>query len=424
MDIISRIRKLANKDDGLLKAGFIFLIGSFSVSLFNYLYQIFMGRMLGPEEYGVLGSLFAIVYFVQFGLGTFNKVISKYSSEFSGQKKFGALKYLIRRSILKIILYGAVGLVLFVFLSPFIADYMKLESSFEVILVGVLSYISIIYSVIDGALNGLQKFVWQNISGSLNVFFKFFVAVLLVYLGFGVTGALVALIIAALVGVIISSFPLYNTLKRIKEEKFISSKVYRYAVPVALSSVIPILMITLDQVLVKHYFSSEIAGHYAAAGNIAKIIWFGSGFFVMAIFPKITNLIAQKKDASRLLVKSIAYTSTLATMGIIAYFVMPTFIVNLLYGSEYLDIVSYIGFFGLAMGLFSVGQIFITYNLAAEKYGFIWIVALALLVEILGIILYNQSVIDIVKIIFGANLMMVFMMFVYNHKDLGVSFEI
>lgn len=424
MNIISRIRRMANRDEGLLGAGFIFFIGSFSAAFFNYLYQIIMGRMLGPEEYGILGSLFAIVYFTTFASGTFNKVVSKYSAEFSGKKKYGALKYLIRRSILKIIFYGAIVLALYILVSPFIADYMKLSDNIGVILVGVISYVSLILAIMTGALNGLQRFIWQNTAGFLNVFFKFFIAVLLVSWGFGVEGALAALIISAIIGIMVAAFPLYKSLEKIKEKKFVSSKVYRYAIPVFFSAVIPILMVTLDQIFVKHYFSSATAGHYAAAGNIAKIIWFGSGFFVMAIFPKITNLIVKGKDASKLLVKSIVYTSSLATMGVIAYFVMPNFIVSTLYGSEYLDIVPYIGFFGLAMGLFSVNQIFVIYNLAAEKYGFIWIITFALVAEVVGIIIFNDSIIDIVKILFASNLIMLFMLFIYNHRDLGVDFEI
>lgn len=29
---------------------------------FNYLYQVYMGRVMGPEEYGIFGALFAIFY--------------------------------------------------------------------------------------------------------------------------------------------------------------------------------------------------------------------------------------------------------------------------------------------------------------------------------------------------------------------------
>jgi len=46
--------------DDLLKHASIMFIASIIGGVCNYIYQLYMGRALGPEEYGIFGSLFAM----------------------------------------------------------------------------------------------------------------------------------------------------------------------------------------------------------------------------------------------------------------------------------------------------------------------------------------------------------------------------
>jgi len=186
-----------------------------------------------------------------------------------------------------------------------------------------------------------------------------------------------------------------------------------------LTSLFLMMYITFDQILVKHFFSSAEAGFYAAAGMIAKIIWFGSGFFVYASFPKIASLTARGKDASRILVKSIAYTSILAAIGISFYFIMPAFIVNVFYGNKYLAIAPLIGVFGIAMGLFSLIQILAVYNLAVERFKFIWIILTGFIAEAAGIFLFHNTLVEVINILLGVNILVLIGMLIFNKKQLG-----
>jgi O-antigen/teichoic acid export membrane protein len=52
------------RDDDLLKHASIMFIASIIAGVCNYIYQLYMGRALGPEEYGIFGSLFAIFYII------------------------------------------------------------------------------------------------------------------------------------------------------------------------------------------------------------------------------------------------------------------------------------------------------------------------------------------------------------------------
>ncbi|MBD3355232.1 oligosaccharide flippase family protein [Candidatus Woesearchaeota archaeon] len=417
--LLEKIKKYDSED--LLKSGSVFFISSALVSILNYFYHLFMGRMLGPNDYGILGSLFAIIYLATFFTQTFNKVISKYTAEFNSRQQNSYIKRLIKQGFIKICLVGGIILIFYVSLSPLIAKFMKINNIFYIIFVGLIAYIFLINSILIGALNGLQKFIKQNISSLISVFLKFALAVFFVYLGIGIFGALGAIFIGLFAGMLSALYFLRDVFRNFKSEKFDSRKIYRYALPVFFSSLFPTLMITFDHILVKHFFSSVQTGFYSAAGMIAKIIWFGSGFFVLALFPKIVDVVSKGRKASGLLIRCLIYTFFLVAVGLSAYFIMPKLIVMILYGKQYLSIIPLIGIFGAGMGLFSLSQVLITYNLAAEKYNFIWILFVSFAVEIAGIYLFHNSLIDVVKVFFGSNLIMFIGILMINRKELGVN---
>lgn len=404
-------------DNELIGPGLIFLFSGILVSLFNYLYHFFMGRMLGPEDYGILGSVFAIVYISTFTSNSLNRVISKFVSEFKSKNQIGFINYLIKKGFLKILTFGFFFLIIYILITPFIAQYMNLSSTDSLIIAGIIAYFSIILTLFTGVLNGIQKFGWQNLSNIVSSLLKFFLAVILVYLGYSVNGALFAIVIGIVASIVICYFPLMDILKSVKKE-FYTKKVYVYAAYVFIASFLSILLISLDQILVKHYLSSEKAGLYIALGNIGKIIWFSSGFLTGVIFPKIVALHYGKKDVLKILKKSIFITLFIAGMLSVIYFTIPGFIINLSYGEKYLEIKDLIGFFGIGMVMYSLIQLLITYNLAIERYGFIYIIFFGLIIEIFGIIFYHKTLFDVTKIFVVTNTIILMLMFFYNKEIL------
>ncbi|MFA4975845.1 MAG: hypothetical protein WC577_04155, partial [Candidatus Paceibacterota bacterium] len=149
-----------------------------------------------------------------------------------------------------------------------------------------------------------------------------------------------------------------------------------------------------------------------------KIIWFGSGFLGFMIFPKIVQLRAQKKEVSKLLIRGLAYTSFFALIGSGILMAAPRSIILIMYGSAYLSISPFVGIFGLTLGLFSINQILIIFNLALEKYKFLWIIFAGVLLEIVGIFIFHSSLTDIVKINLLTQLFILIGILIYNRKEI------
>ncbi|MEK6859374.1 MAG: oligosaccharide flippase family protein [Nanoarchaeota archaeon] len=405
-------------DEGIFRAGIIFLIFSGFTSILNYLYHLFMGRMLGPEEYGILGSLFAIIYLVDFSTGTFNLVISKHVAEFHGKKQKEKIKSLFSKAFKVIMVYGLAGFLMFLAISPLIKNFMNLQSYSGLIIVGLIACFSFISVLFTGTLNGLQKFVWQNSSSTVSKALKFTLAIILVFIGFSINGALTAILIGIIISLFIAYIPIKKEFKDVKPKDFNAKSIYLYAIPVFFATMFSVLVITFDQILVKHYFSSADAGIYAAAGMIGKMIWFGSSALVGPLFPKIVNLKSKGKDTSKMLIKALAYTATLATLGSIVFAIAPTFIMNISYGSQYSAAVPLVLMFGIAMGLFSLIQVLMVYNLGIGNYKFIYVFAAAVILEIIGIVMFHSNLQEVVKILLITNIFIVINMLILNRDDL------
>ena len=426
----SRLESKIKDKDSLFAASTIFLIGTVIASLFNFLYQFWMIRSLSTSDLGVFGSLFKIVYIASFSTLAFTLTMSKFSAEYHGKGK-SLFKLLVRKSLFYIIIFGLVLLGIYLLLIPQIASFLKIDSYTGLVLVGIISYLSIISALIVGALNGIQKFVWQNISVTGSALLKFIFGIALVYLGFGVLGAIVALLIGVLMGILVAIVPIFKSLKKteIKQEieekpekaEFSLRKVAKYFLIIFFILLIPTLMITFDQLLVKHYLTSEQAGLYFAAQMIGSVIWFGSGFLVGPLFPKVVSSHLEGKDTSRLLFKALTYTGFLIFIGCLVYFVIQTFIVSLIYGSAYLSIVPMIGIFGVAFGLYSLIQILLVYNIAKERYSIFWFVLIGFLIEMVGIYFFHNSIDEVIKIFFVANIFIMGSLLIYNWKEVFQS---
>ncbi len=410
--------KTQKQETSLFKAGMIFMLFGIVVAVMNYLFHLFMGRMLGPEEYGVLGSLFAIIYIVSLSVSSLNLVVSKHIAEFHGKNEKEKIKMLFKKGFKKIALYGLIPLAIYLIITPLTAKFMNLDDYAGIVLVGLIAYFYFFVVLFLGILNGIQKFIWQNSSNFALMALKLSLAIFFVYIGFGVNGALTAFLIGVIISILIAYIPVRKELDRIDNESFDFKKIYLYAIPVFLSSIFFISIITLDQILVKHFFLSSNAGIYAAAGNIGKIIWYGSCFLAGPLFPKVVSLKARSKNTSKMLRKALAYTFVLAMLGCIVFYIAPSLIVKTLYGESYASATPLVFMFGVSMGIFSLIQLFMIYNLAVEKYNFIYIFLAGVIFEIAGIYFFHDSLAEIVKILLGANIFILAGLFIYNRKEL------
>ncbi|MDO8370135.1 MAG: oligosaccharide flippase family protein [Candidatus Nitrotoga sp.] len=152
------------------------------------------------------------------------------------------------------------------FITPLLQAYLKAPSLIPVFLLGAILFFAFPTIINNAILQGLQNFTWLSTSGSLGVLLKIGFAVLLVWLGYGVAGALSGTILAALAGWIITYAALSRPLAEGRGAAFETAHIsFKSALPVLVANVAFAAMTQLDMVFVNYYFPAHEAGLYAAA---------------------------------------------------------------------------------------------------------------------------------------------------------------
>ncbi len=387
-------KKLFRGND-LLKHSTILFTASIIAGFLNYLFQIYIGRMLGPSDYGIYSSLVAMLYIMSVPSSTIQTSVAKLVSDYNPE--FDKIKYLLKCVFRLLAMLAAMTSVLFMVSSIFLADFLKINSGMYFFILSILLFISFLWPVLIGAMQGMQMFVHMGINNVAGTFFKLIFGVVLVYLGFGVNGALMALFMGSLLALLLALIPL-RFLKRNREEK-VDINFVKYSTAVLFATIGLTFLPNADMLLVKHFLSDMEAGYYAAAALLGKIVLFATGPIALVMFPKATALHNKNNSGRTLLRNTLIYTGFIA-LSVIALFVLkPEFVVVMLFGPEFLGIINVIGYFAIALAFFSMANVIVFYDMATRKYRFLYVLGVISILEVTLITLFHDSSLTVVRIL-------------------------
>jgi len=392
------IGKLA-KSSGWLFAGAIF------GGILGYLFQITMGRMLGVDQYGVFVAIIALMSILSSPLGTLTMMISRKVSAFTVEQKSDQLIHMFQFVTIRSLLIVALILLPIALYIESIREFLRINNSFHLYLLFALIFISFPQSINNAYLQGLQYFKWISSNGVIGVSLKFLLAVWFVSLGFGVSGAMLAVLISSLLVLIISYIVLRKFLKRqrntLKVSEYFS---FKKALPVLIANISFAVMTQMDMVIVEYFFNANESGIYAAASVLGKVVMYLPGGIVIALFPMVAENHSQGKSSSHFLLQAVSITLIICGGAAIFYYLFSSQVVYMLYGESYQEaseILKYFGFAILPMSLILVAEHFL---IAMGKVLFAYLILALTPLQIITIYFFHDSLIDIVIIvgIFGA----------------------
>ncbi|MFA4952588.1 MAG: oligosaccharide flippase family protein, partial [Candidatus Pacearchaeota archaeon] len=139
------------------------------------------------------------------------------------------------------------------------------------------------------------------------------------------------------------------------------------SVPYFVSMLIVTIILSYDIILAKAFFSSEIAGRYAALSMIGKIIFFGTMAVSKTMFPLTSEKKYKKENTSNLFKKSFLAVAFLCLVAIFTYALFPNLIINLLYGEQYLELSPFLFYLGISFSLLALTNLVLVYNLSTNS---------------------------------------------------------
>lgn len=381
----------------LYRESFFIFISTIIAGFVNYLFNPVMARLLGPAQYGELVSILALTMIITVPVGTFSLVIAKYVSLLASSNEKEKIGYLIHLFFKKVFLFSIFLFLLYLPFLPLLKKFFNLTTYRSLLATGILLTISFFLPVSKGVLQGLKRFRFISLLNILEAISKLIFSVGAVLISFKVGGIILAMSIGSLILFVITYRFLNLNKKEVTFKIDIKKEIIKYTKLVFLANFILMLFLNLDILVVKHYFSPDIAGHFSAISLLGKVIFFLGGSFSFVFFPIASEVHSQKNSVTPLLKKVLRINFIISLFIIIIYFLASKFIILILFGQDYLSLSSILWLSGVIFGLYSFINIFVTYYLAVQKKQFFYPLTVGFIMLIILIYFRHNSLIAILN---------------------------
>lgn len=372
----------------------LFMLSVLAVNGGNYLYNLILGRILGPAQFADAAVLITFLLVLSFVAMTFQLVTAKFSVVFDNNN----FKNFISKTYKQAFIVGiGLGILIVVFASQLQQVFNTSSSSmFTIFGLGVPIYF--LMSVNRGVFQGKKEFKALSITYQAEMLSRLIITLCLIFLINIQSSVIIALGILISFGFGLIPFKMdYISLKpSVTIKKTQSKQIRSFFIITAFYELTQIIINNSDILLVKHYFESYEAGLYASLALIGRIVYFIAWMFVMLLLPTVVQLKKEGKDTAPILFKYVGYIAGIAIIIVFACILFPKTAITLLFGNSYLAMSPLLWKYALATGLFAISNIFAYYYLSIDKYIPVVISGIFGVLQMSLVIFYHDSLEQVV----------------------------
>lgn len=405
------MRKIADLfKNPFLSGSLVMIIGSNVYNGGQFVYHFLSGRFLGKAYYGDLAaiiSILGIIGIVQLALSL--TIVKFITAEKDDKKLVDFIKWIYRMSIWAGLIVG----IIVSLISPLITNFLHIAQPLAVFLLGPIIFSFIVILTCRAVLQGLLQFNRYVVSLLIEAFVKLTLTVVLILLGFAVVGAVGAILIAVLCSFIFTRISLSPYLKGKRESNPDLKPLLKYSGFVLIQGLALTSMYSSDLILVKHFFSAEEAGLYAALAILGRVVFFGASPITQVMFPLISKRHSNDQDY-----KNIFYASVLLVVGLTAfvtliYYLVPQIPLGVLYGKSFLDGTKLLWWYALFMSFLAVSMLLTQFYLSVHKTKVSLLFAVAAISQLVLIWFMHNSLLGVIQISIAVSALLVLALLLY-----------
>lgn len=372
----------------------LFMLSGLVVNGGNYLYNLILGRVLGPAQFADAAVLITFLLVLSFIAMTFQLVTAKFSILFSASAFASFINKVYKSSFV----IGVVLGILIIFFADALQSVFNTTSSQMFVWFGLAVPFYFLMSVNRGVFQGQKDFKKLSITYQSEMIGRLLITFLLLYLFKKEPAVLVAIGIA--ISFVFGLIPFKIDTFFVKSKDIISKeenkKIISFFALTAFYELTQIMINNSDILLVKHYFESYDAGLYASLALIGRMVYFIAWMFVMILLPTVITLKKEGKPTAPILFKYVSTISLISFVIVFCCFVFPEQVVFLLFGDDYVSIAPLLWKYALATSLFAISNIFAYYYLSLDQYIPVLFLGLLGIAQVLLIFFFHQSLAQVV----------------------------
>jgi O-antigen/teichoic acid export membrane protein len=355
----------------LLGGSLTLLAGSGLVGVTNLLYNVVTARLLGPTGFAHATAVYTLLMLLSCITLAFQVVCAKYVARTdSAESRAQVFASLHKRAWIAGL---GIGLVLFLFKGPLTA-YLNLPDPvlISLLALGVAFYVPL--GVRRGYIQGIHAFGPLAINFMLEGLVRLGGAFVLIEVGLGVRGAVLASVLAVFVSYFAALPSPGVTSLRFKGVAISFREGLQAIVFFSGQTVIN----NFDIVLVKHFFPPVEAGLYAAVALVGRLVNMCAWSVVNTMFPVSAGAGGDEHEASQVLFTSLSMVFLILAALIFGLWMVPSFLWRTLFGAQF-ELGSYgklaplLILYAITAGIYSLSSVIITYEMSRKIANTSWL---------------------------------------------------
>ena len=355
----------------LLGGSLTLLAGSGLVGVTNLVYNVVTARLLGPAGFAHATAVYTILMLMSGITLSFQVVCAKYiAKSTSSEDRFAVFASLHQRSWIAGI---AIGFLLFLFERP-LTGYLNLPDPFLISLLAMGTVFYIPLGVRRGYIQGIHAFGPLAINFMLEGLVRLGGVFVLIQLGMGVKGAVLASVLAVIVSYFVA-IPSPGLTSLSFKGIAISSREGLQAIVFFSGQTI---INNFDIVLVKHFFPPAEAGFYAAVALVGRLVNMCAWSVVNTMFPVSAGADTDEHEGSPVLFTSLLLVFLILMVLIFGLWMVPSFLWKTLFGAHF-DLENYgtlaplLILYAITTGVYSLSSVIITYEMSRKIANTSWL---------------------------------------------------
>jgi len=383
---------------GILTGSALLLVSMTVVNAGNYLFNLILGRWLGPVAFADLSLMVTILLMVTLITSTFQTTAAKFAAVYSASGDLPRLAGLRRWAGRWAWGLGVAFLLVMTVGAPFLQEFFHTQSIWPFVILAVVMPLYLVMGIDRGLLQGQTRFGLLALSYQAEMWVRLVVALALVAMGWAVNGAVAGLSLS-LVAAWLVAFRVRRGLPQLSYfEPVARKKVTLFMVPTGAALIGQILINNSDILIVKHFFPTQAAGEYAALALIGRVVFFATWSVVAVMFPLVAQKY-QKGEAHRhLLLLSLGLVGVVSVGIIGATVIVPEFIVGVLFGKAYLAIAPLLWLYAIATMLFALSNVIVNYRLSLDNSVGSYLAVIGGAAQVIGLWLFHTSLRQVVLV--------------------------
>ncbi len=364
------------KQNTFLANSFIMFAGSMLVAFLNYAYYPVIARLVSPDQFGEIQVLVSIylqisIVFTAINVASIRLIADKEANSSNIVRGFNLLIFysFLLLSILSILFIGQVQM------------FFKFNDMIPFLVTVFALLLSVPINYWLAYMQGNKDFVGYSYLNVVASGLKLLAAVGLIWIGFGVAGAVGSIVVGQICALVFirfrkSNLPSLMPFITFAKVKYVEIKPY---IPFLLTGAIATLALTFlficDLFAAKHFLNPYDAGLYSGMSSIARVVYFACAPLAAVLLASVNRGDIAK---SRRNLRTSFILTTLVGGGIcLVYYIWPHQIIELVIGVQFTQYSSLLWKLATSFFFLSLFSLILFYSISLKRYIEVVLVCLA-----------------------------------------------